>query len=100
LSNHVILFIFHLPLTTLALLVELHLWKSQDLLAFQPIINGNAYLKTSKEVYLIGELGIVKFTMSVPKPMKEALEEEQKRRRLDTIQETIRSILSEYFLKG
>ena len=40
---------------------------------------------------------MAKFTMSVPEAMKEALEEEMKRRRLDTIQKTIRSILSEYF---
>ena len=41
-----------------------------------------------------------KFTMSVPDAMTKALEEEKKRRKLDTIQETIRSILSEYFSKG
>lgn len=40
---------------------------------------------------------MVKFTMSVPEAMKEALEREKDRRRLDTIQETIRSILAEYF---
>jgi len=38
-----------------------------------------------------------KFTMSVPSAMKVALEEERRRRKLDSIQETIRSILSEYF---
>ena len=38
-----------------------------------------------------------KFTMSVPGAMKVALEEERRRRKLDSIQETIRSILSEYF---
>jgi len=38
-----------------------------------------------------------KFTMSVPEAMEEALEEEKKRRKLDTIQETIRSILAEFF---
>jgi len=38
-----------------------------------------------------------KFTMSIPEAMKKALEEEMRRRRLDTVQETIRSILSEYF---
>lgn len=40
---------------------------------------------------------MAKFTMSVPEAMKEALEREKERRRLDTIQETIRSILAEYF---
>jgi len=35
--------------------------------------------------------------MSVPEAMKEALEREKERRRLDTIQEAIRSILAEYF---
>ena len=35
--------------------------------------------------------------MSVPEAMEEALEREKERRRLDTIQETIRSILAEYF---
>jgi len=38
-----------------------------------------------------------KFTMSLPRSMHEALETERKRRKLDTIQETIRSILAEYF---
>jgi len=38
-----------------------------------------------------------KFTMSVPDAMKAALEDERKRRKLDTLQDTIRSILSEYF---
>ena len=38
-----------------------------------------------------------KFTMSLPGAMTEALEVEMKRRKLDNIQETIRSILSEYF---
>jgi len=38
-----------------------------------------------------------KFTMSVPDSMDNALEEERKKRKLDDIQETIRSILSEYF---
>ncbi len=38
-----------------------------------------------------------KFTMSIPGSMHRALELEQKRRRLDTLQETIRSILAEYF---
>ena len=36
-----------------------------------------------------------KFTMSVPEAMMDVLERE--RRRLDTVQETIRSILAEYF---
>lgn len=40
---------------------------------------------------------MAKFTMSIPEAMKEALEGEKERRRLDTIQETIRSILAEYF---
>jgi hypothetical protein len=38
-----------------------------------------------------------KFTMSLPNTMTEALKSEMKDRKLDTIQETIRSILSEYF---
>lgn len=38
-----------------------------------------------------------KFTMSVPKSMFKALEDEQNKRKLDNIQETIRSILAEYF---
>ncbi len=40
-----------------------------------------------------------KFTMSIPDAMKEPLEVERKKRKLDTIQEAIRSILSEYFAK-
>ena len=40
-----------------------------------------------------------KFTMSVPGAMEEALDRERERRRLDTVQETIRSILGEYFRK-
>ena len=40
-----------------------------------------------------------KFTMSLPNAMKVALEEEMKKRKCDTLQETIRSILSEYFMK-
>ena len=39
----------------------------------------------------------MKFTMSLPEPMKKALEEEMQNRKLDTVQETIRSILAEYF---
>jgi hypothetical protein len=35
--------------------------------------------------------------MSLPKAMQEALEKERKERKLDSIQETIRAILSEYF---
>lgn len=38
-----------------------------------------------------------RFTMSVPESMLRALENERKKRRLGTIQQTIRSILSEYF---
>ena len=38
-----------------------------------------------------------KFTMSLPNSMKDALNIEMKKRKCDTIQETIRSILSEYF---
>lgn len=38
-----------------------------------------------------------KFTMSLPNAMNEALEVERKRRKLDTVQETIRSVLAEYF---
>ena len=38
-----------------------------------------------------------KFMMSVPKSMWEELMEEMKARRLDSIQETVRQILSEYF---
>jgi len=37
-----------------------------------------------------------KFTMSIPNSMYEALEKERKKRRLGTIQETIRFILAEY----
>ena len=44
-------------------------------------------------------MGMVKFSMSVPEAMKKALEEEMKRRKLGNIQETIRSILAEYFGK-
>ena len=40
---------------------------------------------------------MVKFTMSLPDAMEEALEKECARRKLDTVQETIRSILAEYF---
>jgi hypothetical protein len=40
---------------------------------------------------------MAKFTMSVPEAMGKALEKEMDRRRLDTVQETIRSILAEYF---
>ena len=40
---------------------------------------------------------MAKFTMSVPEAMEEALEREKEQRKLDTIQETIRSILAEYF---
>jgi hypothetical protein len=39
-----------------------------------------------------------KFTMSLPKAMREALDTEKKKRKCDTLQETIRSILSEYFM--
>jgi len=38
-----------------------------------------------------------KFTMSIPDSMNRALEKEQEKRKLGTIQETIRFILSEYF---
>lgn len=44
-------------------------------------------------------MGMTKFTMSIPEAMKKALEEEMKLRRLDTVQETIRSILSDYFAR-
>jgi transcriptional regulator of met regulon len=40
---------------------------------------------------------MVKFTMSLPEAMKEALEKERTHRKLDTLQETIRSVLAEYF---
>ena len=40
---------------------------------------------------------MTKFTMSIPEAMKKALEEEKERRKLGTIQETIRSIMAEYF---
>ena len=40
-----------------------------------------------------------KFTMSLPEAMYEALEEERKLRKLGSIQETIRQILSDYFKK-
>jgi len=42
-------------------------------------------------------MGMTKFTMSVPEAMKEALEEEMEKRKLDTIQQTMRAILSDYF---
>jgi len=38
-----------------------------------------------------------KFTMSVPESMSKALEKERDKRKLDTIQEAIRSILADYF---
>jgi len=37
-----------------------------------------------------------KFTMSISDAMHEALEKERKKRKLSTIQETIRLILSDY----
>jgi len=37
-----------------------------------------------------------KFTMSIPELMNKALEKERDRRKLGTIQETIRFILAEY----
>jgi hypothetical protein len=40
---------------------------------------------------------MVKFTMSLPEAMNAALEKERASRKLDTVQETIRSILAEYF---
>jgi len=40
-----------------------------------------------------------KFTMSIPESMYKALEKEREKRKLGTIQETIRFILAEY-LKG
>jgi len=40
---------------------------------------------------------MVKFTMSLPEAMKEALEKECESRKLGTLQESIRSILAEYF---
>jgi len=40
---------------------------------------------------------MMKFTMSIPEAMRKGLEKEKERRKLDTIQETIRSILAEYF---
>jgi len=40
---------------------------------------------------------MAKFSMTVPKAMKEALDKEREERRLDTLQETIRSILVDYF---
>jgi len=40
-----------------------------------------------------------KFTMSVPAAMKAALEEERRRRKLDSNQDTIRSIMSDYFAR-
>ena len=42
---------------------------------------------------------MAKFTMSVPGAMDKALAVERERRRLDTVQETIRSILADYFRK-
>ena len=38
-----------------------------------------------------------KFTMVVPAAMAKALDEERKKRALDNLQETIRSICSDYF---
>jgi len=40
---------------------------------------------------------MAKFTMSIPEAMKTALEKEIERRKLDTVQEAIRSILADYF---
>ena len=40
---------------------------------------------------------MTKFSMSVPKAMEEALHKEREQRKLNTLQETIRSILGEYF---
>ena len=40
---------------------------------------------------------MVKFTMSIPEAMEEALQKECTYRKLDTLQETMRSILAEYF---
>ncbi len=39
----------------------------------------------------------LKFTMSIPNAMKDFVEAERRKRKLDTIQETIRYILSDYF---
>jgi len=55
------------------------------------------YLSISPSKDFLGNLMARKFTMSLPESMYKALEEERKRRRLDNIQETIRSILAEYF---
>jgi len=68
---------------------------------FQIILYRYLYLNTSIEVNgSLGKMGMAKFTMSLPEAMKKALEEEMKKRKLDSIQETIRSILSEYFSKA
>ena len=40
---------------------------------------------------------MVKFTMSIPEAMEEALHKERTCRKLDTLQETMRFILAEYF---
>jgi len=40
-----------------------------------------------------------KFTMSLSEEMMKAIKEEKKKRKLGSIQETIRSILAEYFAK-
>lgn len=40
----------------------------------------------------------MRFQMSVSAEMAKALKDEAKKRKLDTIQETMRSILSEYFM--
>ena len=40
-----------------------------------------------------------KFTMSLSEEMMKAIKEEKKKRKLGFIQETIRSILAEYFAK-
>jgi hypothetical protein len=39
----------------------------------------------------------LKFTMSIPEAMRGDVETERKKRKLDTVQETIRYILSDYF---
>ncbi len=38
-----------------------------------------------------------KYVITFPEAMEKALEEEMKRRKLDKIQDTVRSILAEYF---
>ena len=42
-------------------------------------------------------INMAKFSMSVPEAMKEALDREREERMLNTLQETIRAIIGDYF---